>query len=756
VAEIVYTRPPMYPEQEAAFFGPERFAQTMASTKAGKAQPLTEPVLTPLGWRPIGDLRVGDEVIGSDGTPTTVTAVHPQGIRPMMRVATDDGAWTVADPEHLWSVEIGPSRTPDLLTTAELLDSPRTYLPVVAPIERPHADLPLDPYTLGLLLGDGGMSADFVIFTNGDGLHESLVLPTGGYLVQVSDIMWGVRGINPVMRGLGLLGVKSVDKHIPEEYLRASVSQRRALLAGLLDTDGGMQRSSTSYYTSSPRMRDDVVALVRSLGGVAQVRSKTPTYTHQGQRRVGHEAYTVSVRLPAEHGNPFRLERKAQAWETGTTKRRPTRRVVTVEPAETSEAVCIEVDAPDHLYVTRNYLVTHNSYACLIWLLEQTMQAPEGWATWWIAPSTTQAKIMYRRMKRMIGGNPGVEVNETERTITLPNGSAMFYKTGSNPDLLYGEDVYAAVVDEAPRVRQDSWVAVYSTLTATGGSARLVGNMRAGWAYDLYQAVLAGRPGWTAHKITAWDAVRGGVLKKEIVEQAQRDLHPDMFAELYLADLRRADRFFQGSPRVVARSEIPESARWVRGWDFAASTPKPGRDPDFTCGVLMAVHGETVWVVDVVMGRWSPDEVFARFVATMRADGCDQVVEEEKGASGKILHSALKSAAVAAGLPNRVHSMAISGDKRTRAMGYARDFNLDRVRFVEGDWHDAVLDQYEAFPTPGVHDDAVDASSAAYNHLAGRNWAVGEFSMVGFHVDLTDEDVPSDPDSDLPTLGLMF
>src|SRR3989440_7759681 len=134
----------------------------------GRAQPLTAKVLTPDGWRPIGDLAVGDLVVGSDGLPTPVLGVYPQGSKPVYRVTTQDGASTLACGEHLWTV-----RTPDdrshgrasrVLQTQDMIGHLRRghvhryELPLVDPVEFVPQDVPIDPYALGLLLGDGRLT----------------------------------------------------------------------------------------------------------------------------------------------------------------------------------------------------------------------------------------------------------------------------------------------------------------------------------------------------------------------------------------------------------------------------------------------------------------------------------------------------------------------------------------------------------------------------------------------------------------------
>jgi phosphate starvation-inducible PhoH-like protein len=177
---------------------------------------------------------------------------------------------------------------------------------------------------------------------------------------------------NPVtatLRELGLAGARSHTKFVPTDYLWNSTEVRRAVLQGLLDTDGGpvTQRGRTcrvQYATTSPRLRDDVVFLVRSLGGVAYWRTRAADGRKPGLARGRevhhrHDAYVMDIRLP-RHVAPFRLRRKAEVYgEHGGG--RPMRFVDSIEPAGRRETVCIQVAAEDSLYVTEDFLVTHNT-----------------------------------------------------------------------------------------------------------------------------------------------------------------------------------------------------------------------------------------------------------------------------------------------------------------------------------------------------------------------------------------------------------
>lgn len=328
-----------------------------------KAQPLDEPILTPAGWVRMGDLTVGDLVIGSDGRPTKVQGIFPQGFSQVYRVHTSDHAWTEVTGDHLWEVRCRDAvRRSRIMTTleiaAELTKSRPQYqvLPQLRPVVFDPVDLPLDPYALGLLLGDGGMSRDSVRFSNADGLEAHLPF-------QVSRIKVGpgkcptftVLGAVPVMRELGLMGHLSIDKFIPEIYLRASVADRLALLQGIMDTDGGLQKRRACLVTSSDLMAEGFVELVQSLGGKCFVHKDKKL--RSGATRL---AYLIHFKLP-EDMNPFRadLENKKLQWVRGRDTHE--RFIKAVEPGRITEVQCIKVEADDGLYVTRGYLLTHNT-----------------------------------------------------------------------------------------------------------------------------------------------------------------------------------------------------------------------------------------------------------------------------------------------------------------------------------------------------------------------------------------------------------
>ena len=317
----------------------------------GRAHPTDTPVLTPDGFRPIGSLVIGDLVIGSDGEPTPVIGVYPQGEKDIYRVTAQDGASTLCSGDHLWAVATRDDRRRGkplrVLTTREMLGNLRANhyhryeLPLhSAPVCFPYREVPMDPYALGLLLGDGCLTGSTTPeFATTDvelawelqvRLPGIQVRPRGQshYMLSQLTSPWQSTVLveNPVTgvaRRLGLHGTRSTTKFVPDLFLYNSANVRLALLQGLLDADGGpvAQRGRTcrvQYTTTSPRLRDDVIFLVRSLGGVAYTRVRPALGRPPGLvkgRAVyhRHDAYSLDIRLP-EGIEPFRLTRKLQKY----------------------------------------------------------------------------------------------------------------------------------------------------------------------------------------------------------------------------------------------------------------------------------------------------------------------------------------------------------------------------------------------------------------------------------------------------------
>ncbi len=374
----------------------------------GRAQPLTSNVLTPEGFKPMRALHVGDYVIGSDGQPTRVEGIYPQGEKEVFEVIMSDGSRTRCCGEHLWTVFTRSGRRrgtgPRTLQTQEMIGNLRAAhyhryeLPLLSEsVDFPEQDVVIDPYALGLLLGDGCLTgSSSPSFTTGDpALAAALEKRLQGIKVKYKDRydyvlskpshqpQFAPNPLTDALRELDLRGTYSSTKFVPPCYLYNSAAIRLAVLQGLLDTDGGpvTQKNRTcrvQYSTTSAQLRDDVLFLVRSLGGVAYWRTRTAegrSPGHANGRDVSHrnDAFILDIRLP-EGVRPFRLKRKAALYaEDGGG--RPMRFITRIESVGREPTQCIRVAAEDALYVTDDFILTHNTLRSAFVILDEAQNA---------------------------------------------------------------------------------------------------------------------------------------------------------------------------------------------------------------------------------------------------------------------------------------------------------------------------------------------------------------------------------------------
>jgi len=360
----------------------------------GKAQPLHANILTPNGWKQMEQMRVGDSIINSQGRTSRVTGVFPQGEKEIFRVTFTDGSTAECCADHLWAVQSPVQKYWNQAYRVKALHefshdlhdkhgNTKWFIPLVKPVEMASRPLPIDPYFMGLLLGDGCFRQNSIRLSTGDAeivnyvareLSPALTMRRQAETCDYTFVKNAAGWINELMqhiKGLGLKGKGSLDKFIPEVYLLNGTAVRLALLQGLMDSDGYMSaEGDVCQFTSiSVNLIEGVTFLVQSLGGTVKKSSKTPGYTHKGESRTGKLAYTLTLSLPP-HLQPFRLTRKAALYRPKT-KYQPYRGIKAVDLIGTMPAQCISVDAPDRLYVTDNFVLTHNTVQTLAMLLHR-------------------------------------------------------------------------------------------------------------------------------------------------------------------------------------------------------------------------------------------------------------------------------------------------------------------------------------------------------------------------------------------------
>lgn len=377
---------------------------------SGKLLPLGTRVPTPDGWTTMGALRPGDRVFGLDGEPTVVQWVSaPELPRRAIELTFDDGTQIVSADTHLWltydrretrpldmllaiaqgrprmqrrrgrveKVSVPAVRGPSVRTTADIVRTLRApgganfnhMIPVSGAVQCAHVDdLPLDPYMLGLWLGDGHSHTAALTSMDAE-LFE--VFAAAGFELGVPQLKpdnraWSrtIKGMNTILRELNVL----CNKHVPEMYMRASEAQRLALMQGLIDTDGHVDpnKHTVEYSTTEPRLASAVHELACSLGWKSTKR--------EGRAKL----YGVDcgpkwrVCFSAQQ-EPCRLQRKLKSWRTPVRETTRRRYIVAARDVEPELMCCIAVDNADHTYlITDSWIATHNSFAGMLDLFRWT------------------------------------------------------------------------------------------------------------------------------------------------------------------------------------------------------------------------------------------------------------------------------------------------------------------------------------------------------------------------------------------------
>ncbi|MGW4730807.1 helicase-related protein [Streptomyces shenzhenensis] len=317
---------------------------------SGKAQPLDALVLTPAGFRRMGDVRTGDEVVVPDGEIALIDGVFPQGERDVWRLLLTDGSSVECDDEHLWIVATSCAwqrgQAPEVMTTREIRQdifeadgSPKWYLPAATPVDlADDSGPPHDPYQFGLRLGDGSLRHDL--------------------------------------------------ETVPDVFKNTSIKNRLAVLQGLMDTGGTVHTdgSGASFRSASPRLAEDVAWLVRSLGGRARILPE-------------RAALDVSVSLPDPYA-PFRLTHKAAPVGPRPEDHTFRRGIRAVEYVGRKPVQCISVAHPSRAYVTDNFTVTHNTMVALRAMLAVV---DAGGQAAMLAPTEVLAQQHHRSIVEMMG-----------------------------------------------------------------------------------------------------------------------------------------------------------------------------------------------------------------------------------------------------------------------------------------------------------------------------------------------------------------
>lgn len=400
---------------------------------AGKEAPLSLIVPTPAGDRRWGDLKPGDCVFGVHGQPVKILQTFPQGLKDIYCVTFDDGSFTLCGQEHLWTVYGRKSRRYDqrrkwgkvswkVMTTQEIIDEGVTLkhgkcqplrqweIPRIRPVEYlVQQELPVPAYLMGLWLGDGNptgsVSINLTHNTVCDYIHNTYEV-TGCRLDSKQCVqIFGIKGLPAGLRLLGVYGLRSWEKYIPQQYLEASVEDRYELLRGLLDSDGECDKNGVTlvYSSSSQKLVEQVLFLARGLGGKGSMRAvKHPTFTYKGEKKQGRASYSCSFVLPPEFGCPFRsIPNRAERFKPVSEERYLIRWIDKIEKlGYQEECMCIKVEAEDGLYLANDFIPTHNTTT----LSSMTAYLLRNYNVLYVTLETNADAIMFKILSNLTSG----------------------------------------------------------------------------------------------------------------------------------------------------------------------------------------------------------------------------------------------------------------------------------------------------------------------------------------------------------------
>lgn len=349
----------------------------IAKTGVGKANPLSTPILTPTGFIPMRDVKVGTLVIGQDGRPYPVSSIHPQGVKDVYELTFSDGTTSRCCKEHLWKFKTTDDRVRNndwrVDTLENIMKLPlkrgKSYnlvIPVNDPVEfeKQETKLPLDPYVLGVLLGDGGFTTDRISLTNPekDIISEcNSILSDWGYFrhhkgtycqyeFKKNDNL-NQNKLFRTIQQLGLQGKYSRTKFIPKQYLHSNIEERQRLLKGLFDTDGHVDaKGGYSISTFSEQLKEDIMYLCRSLG----YRCLANKYSDEYKIVISTDDIIFSSNKHRERYMNRQVPKKKHDYKV--------LKIIDIKKVGEEECQCISVDSEDHTYLCDDFIVTHNTW----------------------------------------------------------------------------------------------------------------------------------------------------------------------------------------------------------------------------------------------------------------------------------------------------------------------------------------------------------------------------------------------------------
>lgn len=524
-------------------------------TKNGKALSYQEVIPTVDGWKEMGKLKAGDHVFDENGKPTKILSVTDLMYgHKCYEVVFSDGSKIVADEEHLWTVESQKRRKnfarnpdtkfkPETLETRELIKNLKIYkgekerpnysIDLVAnAVEFNSINLSVDPYVLGVWLGDG--TANDGSLTSPDDQIIEEIRSTGLEVNKnKAKYRWGILKLAKVLRENNLKN----NKHIPSDYLRGSKEQRLAILQGLMDSDGYVNKRGHAYfYNTNKNIADGFEMLAASLG-IKVTRSSKIGKLNGIEHKLCYIA-SFATDLPV-----FRLKRKLD--RIGKVQKKSRRRYIAeINEVESVPVCCITVENPTHLFLAgKSCIPTHNSIGASVALSQKAWMTKTSLYRW-VAPIYSQSKIGLRYCQRMLPTSPHVTLNKSDPSITVNDKDTRIeFWHGQDPESLEGEACNGYVLDECSKMVQQVYDSALTTTTVTRGPILAISTPRGkNWFYEKcmdakermeYDIARGNQP--TKIFITSPSSLNPKVTPEALAE-AKRNLPDRLFRQYFLAE----------------------------------------------------------------------------------------------------------------------------------------------------------------------------------------------------------------------------
>lgn len=430
-----------------------------AAAGSGKGLPLYAKIYTPDGFTRNGDLSIGDKVLNPHGGISRVTAIYDRGKQVCYKITFTDDSTVVCDKDHLWQVRNTRKRNKEW----EVLDTNTIYrlgvcdshgnrqweIPIARPVQFSERNVTIEPWLLGILLGDGSFCGNEVSISNPepdimDRVSKIVKCPLYQRKERVSTIICDKGSLKYRLFDYGLQGLHSWEKFIPKEYRYNSVSVRLKVLQGLIDSDGSVDGSEVTLTSTSRRLVEDCLEIAQSLGGTGKISTRHTKYTYKGEVKEGRESYRLSLKL--YNFEAFSSEKHKRNATQRSKYASAYRRIKAIEITAPRETRCISVDSDDELYLTDGFVVTHNTQCGI------ALAAALGRRTLWLCHTLDLVKQSKQRAEMYMDADLTGTITEGKVNI----GKAITFatvQTMAHLDLAQYRDTWDCIIcDECHRI----------------------------------------------------------------------------------------------------------------------------------------------------------------------------------------------------------------------------------------------------------------------------------------------------------------